>query len=284
LVGNNLTPVQWKKASIAVMLSDKELERYARHIVLREIGGPGQAALKDASVLVIGAGGLGAPALMYLAAAGVGTLGVVDDDKVSLSNLQRQIIHTTPEIGRLKVDSAAEQIRALNPHVLFESHAARLTAKNAMALIGGYDLVLDGSDNFETRYLVSDACYLAAKPLITAALGMFDASLTTIRAHERNEQGELNPTYRCLFPEPPPAGTVPTCAEAGVMGALAGVLGSMMALEAIREIVGFGEGLVGRLLMVDARSMRFETLRYKRDPQNPLNGDAPTITDLSGHG
>jgi molybdopterin-synthase adenylyltransferase len=280
LVGNNRTPVQGNGPS---MLSDKELERYARHIVLREVGGPGQAALKEASVLVIGAGGLGAPALMYLAAAGVGTLGVVDDDKVSLSNLQRQIIHTTPEVGRLKVDSAAEQIRALNPHVLFESHAVRLAASNAMSIIGGYDLVLDGSDNFETRYLVSDACYLAAKPLITAALGMFDGSLTTIRAHERNAGGELNPTYRCLFPEPPPAGTVPTCAEAGVMGALAGVLGSMMAMEAIREIVGFGEGLVGRLLMVDALSMRFETLRYKRDPQNPLNGDAPSITDLSGH-
>src|SRR4029450_11573472 len=177
------------------MLSDKELERYARHIVLREVGGPGQAALKEASVLVIGAGGLGAPglmdlrparlgppALMYLAAAGVGTLGVVDDDRVSLSNLQRQIIHTTPEVGRLKVDSAAEQIPAPTPHVLFESHAVRLAASNAMSIIGGYDLVLDGSDNFETRYLVSDACYLAAKPLITAALGMFDGSLTTIRA------------------------------------------------------------------------------------------------------
>jgi adenylyltransferase/sulfurtransferase len=152
-----------------------------------------------------------------------------------------------------------------------------------MTVIGGYDLVLDGSDNFETRYLVSDACYLAAKPLITAALGMFDGSLTTLRAHERNESGEFNPTYRCLFPEAPPPGTVPTCEEAGVMGALAGVLGSMMALEAIREIVGFGEGLVGRLLMIDAMSMRFETLRYGRDPQNPLNGDTPSITDLSGH-
>jgi molybdopterin/thiamine biosynthesis adenylyltransferase len=265
------------------MLSDEELERYARHIVLREVGGPGQAALKEAAVLVIGAGGLGAPALMYLAAAGVGTLGVVDDDIVSLSNLQRQIIHATPDIGRRKVDSAATQIYALNPHVGFEAHATRLDAGNAMTLIGGYDLVLDGSDNFETRYLVSDACFLAAKPLITAALGVFDGSLTTIRAHERNTEGEFNPTYRCLFPAPPPPGTVPACAEAGVMGALAGVLGSMMALEAIREIVGFGEGLVGRLLMVDARAMRFETLRYARDPANPLNGDAPVITDLSGH-
>jgi molybdopterin/thiamine biosynthesis adenylyltransferase len=265
------------------MLTADELERYARHIVLREVGGPGQTALKEASALVIGAGGLGAPVLMYLAAAGVGTLGVVDDDIVSLSNLQRQIIHTTPDIGRRKVDSAAEVIHALNPHVHFEAHAVRLDAKNVMSLIGGYDLVLDGSDNFETRYLLSDACFFAGKPLVTAALGMFDGSLTTIRAHERNEQGEFNPTYRCLFPEPPPPGTVPACAEAGVMGALAGMLGSMMALEAIREIVGFGESLVGRLVMVDARAMRFETLRYARDPANPLNGDAPTITDLSGY-
>jgi len=265
------------------MLSADELERYARHIVLREVGGPGQNALKKASVLVIGAGGLGAPVLMYLAAAGVGTLGAVDDDIVSLSNLQRQIIHTTSDIGKRKVDSAATQIHALNPHVAFEAHPMRLTADNAMALIGNYDLVLDGSDNFETRYLVADACFLAKRPLITAALGQFDGSLTTIRAHEKNEKGEFNPTYRCLFPEPPPPGTVPTCEEAGVLGALAGVMGSMMALEAIREIVGFGEGLVGKLLMLDARNMRFETLRYARDPLNILNGDAMTITDLSGH-
>jgi molybdopterin/thiamine biosynthesis adenylyltransferase len=265
------------------MLTADELERYARHIVLREVGGPGQAALQAASVLVIGAGGLGAPALMYLAAAGIGRLGAVDDDLVALSNLQRQIIHFTPDIGRPKVDSAAAKIAALNPHVQFVSHQARLDASNAMALIGAYDLVLDGSDNFETRYLVSDACFVAKKPLITAALGMFDGSLTTIRAHEKNAAGEFNPTYRCLFPEPPPAGTVPACAEAGVLGALAGVLGSMMALEAIREITGFGEGLVGRLLMVDARAMRFETLRYARDPANPLNGDKPTIVDLSAY-
>jgi len=265
------------------MLSGDEIERYARHIVLREVGGPGQAALKEAAVLVVGAGGLGAPALMYLAAAGVGALGVVDDDVVALSNLQRQIIHATPDIGRRKVDTAAERIYALNPHVAFAAHDVRLSAANAIELLGGYDLVLDGSDNFETRYLVSDACFLLGKPLITAALGTFDGSLTTIRGHERNAAGEFNPTYRCLFPEPPLPGTVPACAEAGVLGALAGVLGSMMALEAIREITGFGEGLVGRLLLVDARAMRFETLRYQRDPLNPLNGDAPGITDLSGH-
>ncbi len=250
------------------MLSADELERYARHIVLREVGGPGQTKLKAARVLVIGAGGLGAPVLMYLAAAGVGTLGIVDDDRVSLSNLQRQIIHTTPDIGRAKTDSAAATIAALNPHVQVIAHHVRLTSGNAMAMISDYDLVLDGSDNFATRYLVADACYLAKKPLVTGALGTFDASLTTIRAHERNADGVLNPTYRCLFPEAPPPGTVPSCQEAGVMGALAGILGSMMALEAIREIVGFGEGLVGRLLMIDARAMRFETLRYQRDPAN----------------
>ena len=265
------------------MLSAEELERYARHIVLREVGGPGQAALRKARVLVVGAGGLGAPVLMYLAAAGVGTLDVIDDDVVSLSNLQRQIIHATPDVGARKVDSAAARIAALNPHVKVMPHATRINASNALALIGACDLVLDGSDNFSTRYLVSDACFLAKKPLITAALGPFDGSLTTIRAHETNAAGELNPTYRCLFPEAPPPGTVPACEEAGVMGALAGTLGSMMALEAIREIVGFGEGLVGRLLMIDARSMRFETLRYGRDPGNPLNGDAPRIFDLSGH-
>ena len=265
------------------MLSPEELERYARHIVLREVGGPGQAALKTARVLVIGAGGLGAPVLMYLAAAGVGILGVVDDDEVSLSNLQRQIIHVTPDVGRPKVDSAAARIKELNPHVIVRTHAVRLTAANALDLIRDYDIVVDGSDNFTTRYLVSDACYFAKVTLVAGALGVFDASLTTIRAHEKNAAGVLNPTYRCLFPEPPPPGTVPTCEEAGVLGALAGVLGSMMALEAIREIVGFGERLVGRLVMIDARAMRFETLRYARDPANPLNGDNPAIVDLSIH-
>jgi adenylyltransferase/sulfurtransferase len=265
------------------MLTSDELERYARHIVLREVGGPGQAALKRARVLVIGAGGLGAPVLLYLAAAGVGTLGVVDDDAVSLSNLQRQVIHGTPDIGAPKADSAAATIRRLNPHIAVEPYPVRLTAGNALDLIGRYDLVADGSDNFATRYLVSDACYLARKPLVTAALGTFDGTLTTIRAHEPRADGRPNPTYRCLFPEPPPPGTVPTCAEAGILGALAGVLGAMMALEVIREIVGFGEGLVGRLLMVDARAMRFETLNYAWDPANPLSGEKPTIEDLSAH-
>ena len=174
-------------------------------------------------------------------------------------------------------------IARLNPHVTVETHMTRIDAGNALKLISGYDIVADGSDNFATRYLVSDACYFAKKPLVTAAVGTFDGSLTTIRAHETRADGKRNPTYRCLFPEPPPPGTVPACAEAGILGALPGVLGSMMALEVIREIVGFGEGLVGRLLMVDARSMRFETLSYEWDPGNPLSGDKPTIRDLSGH-
>ncbi len=269
------------------MLSADELERYARHIVLREVGGPGQAALGRARVLVIGAGGLGAPVLLYLAAAGVGTLGVIDDDVVALSNLQRQVIHATADVGLPKVDSAAAVIRRLNPHVAVEAHNTRLIAANALSLIGGYDIVADGSDNFATRYLVSDACYFAKKPLVTAALGSFDGTLTTIRAHERSNEpgtdGKPNPTYRCLFPEPPPPGTVPACAEAGVLGALAGVIGSLAALEVIREIVGFGEGLLGRLLMLDARAMRFEILRYAWDPANPLSGEQPTIHDLAAH-
>jgi len=263
------------------MLNPSELERYARHIVLRDVGGPGQAKLKAARVLVVGAGGLGAPVLMYLAAAGVGGIGIVDDDLVSLSNLQRQVIFGTGDVGSPKATRAGEAVARLNPHVTVETHGVRLTAANALDLIARYDIVADGSDNFATRYLVADACYFAKKPLITAALGTFDGSLTTIRAHERRADGSPNPSYRCLFPEPPPPGAIPACAEAGVLGALPGVLGSMMALEVIREIVGFGENLVGRLLMIDARAMRFETLSYAWDPGNPLSGEKPTIKDLS---
>jgi molybdopterin/thiamine biosynthesis adenylyltransferase len=265
------------------MLEAKELERYARHIVLREVGGPGQAKLKAARVLVIGAGGLGAPVLLYLAAAGVGTIGVIDDDTVSLSNLQRQVIFGTDDIGTRKVDGADAAIERLNPHVQVETYMARLEASNALDFISKYDVVADGSDNFATRYLVSDACYFAKKPLVTAALGTFDGSLTTLRPFETRADGTRNPTYRCLFPEAPPPGTVPACAEAGILGALPGVIGSMMALEVIREIVGFGEGLVGRLLMVDARDMRFETTHYAWDKDNPLSGDKSTIRDLSQH-
>jgi len=265
------------------MLDPSELERYARHIVLREVGGPGQARLKAARVLVIGAGGLGAPVLMYLAAAGIGTLGVIDDDVVSLSNLQRQVIFGADDVGAPKAERAAQAIVRLNPHVKPEPHVARLTAANALDVISRYDLVADGSDNFPTRYLVSDACYFAGKPLITAALGAFDGTLTTIRAHERRPDGTPNPTYRCLFPEAPPPGSIPACAEAGILGALPGILGSLMALEVVREIVGFGEGLVGRLLMVDARTLRFETLDYAWDKDNPLSGERPSIRDLSIH-
>jgi adenylyltransferase/sulfurtransferase len=213
----------------------------------------------------------------------VGVLGVIDDDVVSLSNLQRQIIHATPDVGVRKTESAAGEIARLNPHVRVEAHPYRLDPDNALELVSRYDIVADGSDNFATRYLVSDACFLAQRPLVTAAVGMFDATLTTIRGHETDATGQPFPTYRCLFPEPPPAGTVPACEEAGVLGALTGVAGSLMALEVIREIVGFGEGLVGRLLMMDLRAMRFETLRYAWDPDNPLSGARPTITGLSVH-
>ncbi len=254
-------------------LSRDELERYARHIVLRDIGGPGQQKLKAARVLVIGAGGLGTPLLQYLAAAGVGTIGIVDDDSVSLSNLQRQIIHGTPDVGRPKTESASESITRINPHVTVEAHATRITDENAAALIRAYDVIADGSDNFDTRYLVSDTCFYEGKPLVTAALGAMDATLTTLRPHEKGADGQPNPTYRCLFPERPPAGMVPACAEAGVLGALAGMVGSMMALEVIRALVGFGEPLVGKLLMMDAHAMRFETITYDRDPENPLNGE-----------
>jgi molybdopterin-synthase adenylyltransferase len=251
-------------------LMPEEIDRYARHLVLRDVGGPGQLKLKAARVLVIGAGGLGAPLIQYLAAAGVGAIGIVDNDAVSLSNLQRQVIHGTPDLGRLKVESASGAVERLNPHVTVEPHALRLTEENARQLIGQYDLVADGSDNFETRYAVSDACFFERKPLVTAALGQFDGSLTTLRPFESGQDGRPNPTYRCLFPSPP--GSIPTCTEAGVLGALAGVMGSLMAMEAIREIVGFGESLVGRLLMVDARSMRFDTIRYGWDENNPLSG------------
>ena len=253
-------------------LSSDELERYARHIVLRDIGGPGQKKLRQARVLVIGAGGLGAPLLQYLAAAGVGTIGIVDDDIVSLSNLQRQVIHGTPDIGRAKTESARDALLRLNPHVAVERHATRIGPDNASALIAAYDVVADGSDNFETRYLVSDTCYREKKPLVTAALGAMDATLTVLRPFENGPDGLPNPTYRCLFPDRPPPGTIPACAEAGVLGALAGLAGSMMALEVIRAVTGFGEPLVGRLLMIDARAMRFETINNGWDPDNPLNG------------
>ncbi|NDA46022.1 MAG: molybdopterin-synthase adenylyltransferase MoeB [Alphaproteobacteria bacterium] len=259
-------------------LSSEEIERYARHIVLQGIGGPGQQKLKAARVLVIGAGGLGSPLLQYLAAAGIGHLGIVDDDEVSLSNLQRQILHGTPDLGRPKVASAQDAIFRLNPHVEVKTFPMRINLDNAADLISQYDIVADGSDNFATRYAVADACFYAKRPLITAAVGSFDGSLTTLRPFEHGADGKPNPTYRCLFPEPPPAGMVPACGEAGVLGALTGILGTMMALEVVREIVGFGQGLVGRLLLIDTHSMRFETMNYAWDPDNPLNGAALSLS------
>ena len=266
-------------------LSSEEIERYARQIVLRGVGGPGQNRLKVARALVVGAGGLGSPALQYLAGAGVGMLGIVDDDVVALSNLHRQVIHATDNVGRPKTESAAAAIARINPFVAVELIAARLDEKNARSLVERFDVVLDGSDNFATRYALSDACFYERRALVSAALGEFDGTLTTLKPYESGPDGRPNPTYRCLFPEAPPPGTIPTCAEAGVLGALGGVLGSLMALEAIREIVGgFGDGddgLVGRLLMIDARAMRFETLRYAWDPDNPLSGSRALAEGLS---
>jgi len=254
--------------------SEAEIERYARHIILADVGGPGQQKLKRARVLVVGAGGLGSPVIQYLAAAGVGTIGIVDDDVVALSNLQRQVIHDTAAVGRLKVESAAAAVARQNPHVEVEMHPLRITAENAAALIGAYDVVADCSDNFTTRYVVSDTCFFAAKPLVTAAVGQFDGSLTTLRPFAEGAGGGPNPTYRCLFPEPPPEGLLPTCAQAGILGALVGVIGALQGLEAIKEIVGVGEPLVGRLLLYDARDTRFETIEYRWNPANPLNGRA----------
>jgi len=235
-----------------------EIERYARHLVLAEVGGAGQQRLKRARVLVVGAGGLGSPVALYLAAAGIGTLGLVDDDAVSLSNLQRQILFSTGDVGRPKVEAGAEALRRLNPHVRVEPHGFRLDAGNADSLLSAYDVVADGSDNFATRYLVADRAKALSVPLVTAALGRFDGSVTVILP------GAGHPSYRDLFPEPPPQGSIPTCAEAGILGAVAGVVGSLQALEVLKLVGGFGEPLVGRLLIYDALSQRFETIRYRR--------------------
>jgi molybdopterin/thiamine biosynthesis adenylyltransferase len=247
----------------AAAFTPDELERYARHIVLPEIGGPGQQRLKRARVLVIGAGGLGAPVLQYLAAAGVGTLGVVDDDTVSLSNLQRQVIHDTASVGEAKNASAARSIARINPNVTVELHDFRITTDNARELVRRYDIVADGSDNFDTRYAVADACAAEEKPLVHAAVGRFDGSLTVLKPFETGADGRRNPSYRDLFPEPPPAGMVPSCAEAGVLGALTGVMGTLQAMEVIKLVAGIGEPLVGRLLLYDGLAAQFDTIRYK---------------------
>jgi molybdopterin/thiamine biosynthesis adenylyltransferase len=247
-------------------LSREEIERYARHIVLAEVGGVGQQKLKKARVLVIGAGGLGAPVLQYLAAAGIGTLGIVDDDTVSLSNLQRQVIHRTDAVGRTKVDSAREAIAALNPHVKVVLFAQRLDEQSAPKLLADFDVVVDGSDNFATRYALADAAAEARVPLVTGAVGRFDGSLTVLAPFEAGPDGEPNPSYRDLFPEPPPPGLVPSCAEAGVIGALTGVIGTLQAMEVVKLVAGIGEPLIGRLLLYDAMAARFDVMTY-RAPQ-----------------
>lgn len=245
-------------------LSSEEIERYARHIILAELGGGGQQKLKKARVLVVGAGGLGAPVLSYLAAAGIGTLGIIDDDRVSLSNLQRQIIFDTDLVGSPKVEAAAARIAKINPHVTVEAHEARLSSDNVRALIGRYDIIADGSDNFDTRYLVADVCEQLHKPLVAAALGRFDGSLTVLKPFETSAEGLQYPRYRDLFPEPPPPGTVPSCAEAGIVGALAGVIGTLQAMEIIKLVAGIGEPLIGKLLLYDGLSARFDVIKYKR--------------------
>ena len=261
-------------------LSSDEIERYARHLVLHEVGGPGQNKLKNTRVLVVGAGGLGAPLLYYLAAAGIGTVGIIDHDTVSLSNLQRQIIHTTARVGLPKTSSARETMQGLNPHVQVVEHPYRLTTDNALEIIAGYDIVADGCDNFPTRYLVSDACYFAKKTLVTAAVGQFDGQLSTFKPHETSPEGTPWPTYRCLMGELPPRGLFPACEEAGILGALPGILGSMQAMEVIKEILDFGDSLAGRLLMYDALATRFYETRLAWNPGNPLTGNNPSITSL----
>lgn len=239
-------------------LSDDDLDRYARHIVLREIGGPGQARLRKARVLSIGAGGLGSPLLLYLAAAGIGTLGIVDDDHVSLSNLQRQVLHATGRIGTAKTASAAEALNAVNPGVEVVAHSFRLTEDNAAEVIGGYDLVCDGCDNFATRYLVNRACVAAGVPLISGAIGQWDGQLSLY------DPANGGPCYQCVFPEEPAPGLAPSCSEAGVVGALPGVIGSMMAMEAIKWICRTGDSLSGRLFIYDALAVESRVLKVKR--------------------
>ena len=259
-------------------LSDPQFERYARHLILDEVGEEGQEKLMAARVLVVGAGGLGSPVLMYLAAAGVGTLGIVDDDAVDLSNLQRQIIHSTANIGTAKVKSAIESLGAINPEVRVTPHHMRLTAANAREIAAEYDLVCDGSDNFATRYLLNDACYLDRKPLVAASLLRFEGQLSTFKAYDGKTA-----CYRCLFREPPPADLVPRCEQAGILGSVAGVLGTLQATEAIKELLGLGRSLAGRLLIYDALEGTTRTITVPRDPACPLCGERPTIRDLSGH-
>ena len=259
--------------------TDDQLERYSRHILLPEVGGVGQEKLLAASVLVVGAGGLGAPMLQYLAAAGVGRLGVIDADTVDLSNLQRQIIHRTQDVGVSKAESAARMIRDLNPDVQVDLYQERITAKNALDIIAQYDIVADGTDNFPTRYLLNDACHLAGKTLVSGALLRFEGQISVFKSH----LGDGHPCYRCLFPEPPAPGTVPSCSEAGVFGAVAGAVGVQQAVEVLKEILGIGDSLSGRFMMYDGLYTDWQNIKLRKNPACALCGDEPSITDLSGH-
>ncbi|MBX7201070.1 MAG: molybdopterin-synthase adenylyltransferase MoeB [Rhodospirillaceae bacterium] len=254
--------------------SEEQIRRYARHILLKEVGGVGQEKLLKSKVLVIGAGGLGSPLILYLAAAGVGTIGVIDDDTVDLSNLQRQIAHTTDRIGVSKVESASAAVAAINPDVKVIAHKQRLTVDNAQDLIAGYDVIADGSDNFPTRFMVNDACFFAGKTLVSAAVLRFDGQLSTFKPHAGG------PCYRCLYPAPPPPGQIPSCDEAGVLGAVAGVLGTLQATEVLKEIIGIGEGMAGRLLIYDALSAAMRQVKIKPDPACPLCSPKATISCL----
>ena len=253
-------------------LSNEERVRYSRHLTMPEVGIDGQRRLKAAHVLCIGAGGLGSPAALYLAAAGVGTIGIVDFDDVDLSNLQRQILHGTKDIGRSKLESARDRLRDANPNIEVELHECRFSSENASELVARYDLVVDGSDNFPTRYLSNDVCVFARRPNIYGSIFRFDGQSTVFAPHLGG------PCYRCLFPEPPAPGTIPNCAEAGVLGVLPGIIGMVQAIEAIKLILGVGEPLIGRLLHFEALKMKFRELKLRRDPQCPVCGDAPTIT------
>jgi adenylyltransferase/sulfurtransferase len=265
-------------------LTEAQIRRYARHILLNEVGGSGQQRLLASSVLVVGAGGLGSPLLLYLAAAGVGRIGIIDDDRVDLTNLQRQIAHGTGDVGRPKVESARDAIAALNPDVVVTTHAQRLDAGNALDLVAAYDVVADGSDNFSTRFLLNDACYFARRPLVSGAILRFDGQVATFKAYQRGADGrEHGPCYRCLFPAPPPPGDVPSCAEAGVLGAFCGVVGSLQATEVLKELLGIGEGLSGHLLLIDALAARIRRIRVPRDPACRLCGDHPSITAIAAH-
>jgi adenylyltransferase/sulfurtransferase len=255
--------------------TDSQIERYSRHIILPELGGKGQKKLARAKVLIIGAGGLGSPAALYLAAAGIGTIGLVDGDVVDLSNLQRQILHSTETIGKPKVESGRAMLNALNPDVTVTPYPTNITAENIMEILIGYDLVLDGSDNFTTRYLVNDACFFAGKPLISGSIFRFEGQLTTLRPKDGF------PCYRCLYAEAPPPGLVPNCQEAGVLGVLAGTIGVLQAAEAIKEIAGIGTSLAGAILMYDALDMTFRKTRVPKDPGCALCGPNPRIKDLS---